>query len=750
MFFGHNIGCVGWFYVNASFNQTLLLNLLSYTINPNIKPVFRGYQNKTFVGNVIGYPYLEGWIIKNTTIFNKTYNNLTIFFNQYSGAITPNYLNASWSKPFVKKYINNPVSNIQLLVYNLTPNSITGLNSTLTYNTPTSFISGSFGLNFNLGVPYYVFYSGIYPNIPQNSINNFTLNWIPNLLNAGVQDFNYTLVGNSEKLISYGGSSISFLNWITEVKNSSFSGNLFIYINPKNAWFGYNASIQAKNTIQLTSNDMYLNIGNNSIYNTTNSNTINYGIFFNTHQYTANFKYNNIFYYSAYPALTYTLIPAYTTNYSITMNGLISNIVVPKFPYKPCPINNISGWYKDFNYRMLVNVTNWNYTLAGVKKITIQNVPYLIFTMPHYKEMGNNCQYIYFNAYDNITNITQGYIPFAINSCNSSTASFVLNYQTNESKTYSSFYIYIESRSNNTIYNNQTIFNNFEQLYNSPSIGNSIPIKDYIVHFDNGLSPYTSLNISGYLGGVPFLNLSGRLMNDLPYISNYFNWINGSTIDKTFLILPNLADCGPSCLESKIDSNGVYGDILYGNGGGGHANLQNLTTSSSHGLGPGVQAATSLKLSLTNTNATFRQPYTTNYTTNANNPTLWTKYMGCIIPKTSNQSVIILPTTPNSPINSLIGNNLYQKNTATILSTLGLNKQMNLGTFNIPITYLIIMVIFGIIMLFGIFANEHIIMIVGVIAFWILGIFNIQALYIAIIISIIVAVYEIFEVRSHG
>lgn len=204
------------------------------------------------------------------------------------------------------------------------------------------------------------------------------------------------------------------------------------------------------------------------------------------------------------------ILPAFTR--SFTNSTKLTN---PNATVNTTCANAPQGWYCDFLQRIPISV-NWQYNFTsyatyGTPNVpitqTFNNVGYLKLTIKAPIQFGPYCQYVYFNSYNNVTGsgTSGGAIPFTVLSCNpyNSTASFILLNRTNQSNTYNSFSLYYDSRFNDTpdfsnvLVRNQWNFNNSATYNGFLNISASdIP---YVVQLNQPLSFSSNIQV-GYSG----------------------------------------------------------------------------------------------------------------------------------------------------------------------------------------------------------------------------------------------------------
>jgi hypothetical protein len=349
--------------------------------------------------------------------------------------------------------------------------------------------------------------------------------------------------------------------------------------------------------------------------------------------------------------------------------------------------------------------------------------------------MGNNCQFVYFRAYNNQTDVDLGSIPYAINYCAGNKASFILHNRTNQNNIYNNFYMYIGSRNNISGYNNQIILTDFRQSYIAPQTSLNIPINSYTIHFSNGLNPSTKISMAWVSGR--FLNLSGR-SNGLPYtnIGGYF-FSNSSNFNKTFIILANKPYSSGGLLNDII-GNGVFGEWVFF-GGGDFWSTANASALHTQSGGTSVVSLSNITLWASNTNVTFTTLYASKYIIHTAE-----KYP-CAITNINNSFPIhILPVSNGSIVGGNNNQSIFGNHTAFILGLKGSSLFLGISTPNYIIYVLEILLIVAIGFSFAL-TNEYVqfILLLGLWAVGLMNLFVSQGISLTIIAILITLIYVV-------
>ena len=725
-----NTGTQSYFYLNTSYNNTL----------NGTSPIYltiQGYSAAhTFLGNVTAFPTPlgEGLLIKNQTITGQSYNSITIWFNQITP--DPTYLNG-----YIKNNTYYSNSNRARTIYNFgVPYLISYLiqpdiSTHSLYGSSSQDLAGYVQALFNLNGSYILLAAN---NSVSTQNTNFTLNYIP--YQYGTDSYTFYALNTLNQIINHG--TLGNANVITHNANA-----LRLYIDP---------SPQLLNQKILISHNLGINLTNvaSKYFNNTQINGGQFGLFFQPDGFALQLKlnYSNATGYGlTQPSVNpyYYLIPAYSNNYSVTSTIRIANPV-----RIPIVGDNQAGWYFDYDYRIPINITSWNFSintyayaplgntsyLGKEYAYQVPNSPYLYLKIMYYDAFGVACQNTYFDAWYNSTQTELGSIPFALINCTSSQATFILKNTTNQGYTYSSFYIYFGSRSGLSGYfGNTSVKNSWETTY----VGNVLNLDfniapAYFVSFNAPLNLGTNIdmfpiNLTGSASGIPYTHLSTTSANRFDASTPVTSFLIDHpilTIVSATLDAFNNASCIGSWYSSNATSVGYY-----------HTSCSNLP------------ASTVLNITNSRLQAVFQRLFTLSYSIGAIQ-----FYNGFPINNSVPNTTIILPPpkTPNTPINnSVIGNDSYAiLNAKAELSNMGLNANVVFYGLTFPLYYFGVFAIIAILAIASmvdtqIHEGAEIPAIVLLIALWLVGLFVWEELILAIIVTLIIGVYYV-EHRKSG
>lgn len=765
---------------NYPINNTywLAVNTLSNTIlsnSPLSTLTISGYdQNKSFIGNINAFPNPNGAgiLISRYTTNGKPYNSLTIFFGQ-------NRTNNTYLYNFTSKNIKtqDQLINIALAIYE-TSGISGGLNTKFSYLLSGNSLTGSLGFYFNLSAPYFL-----------ETINNKSLNYsikaVPYQYGT-FADFYQTNSYNSI-LTTYG----TLLNYNVQAVNNPFSKQL-VYLNPlainNRSW----------NYTLLTYDSGVFN--NGGAFNSVVAYPQQKGVFFQptlngsllsqSFQYLLTINYtapsNTTINFPLQPLNYYYLIPAYTSNYT-------ANVV--KIP-KPIPPNlivnctnntydSVSGWYYDFNNRQLINVSSWDYNLkttaynSVLTNINVSGANYLLLNMSYYNEMGAGCGGVYFRAYNNNTGQDFGSVTYSIVSCNYSTAKFLLSNRTSGGYTYNSVYLYLNSRTGLTGFANPTLLQNWKTTFygtgNNVFVSNSVA-NSIIFSVSNALNQNDYIAVNGVFGtgwgsqnGHFGINGSSGGATQAFCLSKgaYGVFCNASLVssnggDNTFLYtynypapLPKFIDntCTAILVSPSFIGSGIYATATQA-GGFDYINMQN------NAVGLCSQNYFSGTTSMVWDNLEFKLPIGQSLNTyklysSAYSVGQFQYYAfpsSCGYNTTGKNIPSRLPTTNSTPIspNSVVSLKVKLANPNATLTTLGLNQTITFYGMNMPY-YTLDLILLILMVAIIVISRDEILIVMGSVIIFMLGIFNVQALYLGLFIGLIFLVYKVSEmIKKRG
>lgn len=552
----YNISINNWNYTATYGSNTYYGSQAGFAlinVSNIINPVDIGILAYDKSGNLLGsvpYLYLNTYgsnsvfLIANRTINGSIYNNATIFYNRIDNPLF-NRIGIDVSKfikPLsyngIKVYVLNYNSKLQTPCFSLlaspscankyVPNFYNIKSSNITSN------SAYFNMNFTLNTTNI----GSFVVLANKSLNTrfFNQTW-------GLSNYQSTQIYTTNSVYKLKGLGLFGGIVSSPSISSSSASKIFNSLSNYEAYYGIATPITNQIlTEELTENSV-------SINNLTSS--VNRGINLNVNTY--NLKVDT----SA--NTTFYILPSFTSNF------IIQNVITNN---NPQDINDIgvqpNGWYYNFLYREQIKNIIWtsnfityadasNQNNAVIETIGINGVPFLMLNITHYAQMGANCQYVYFRDYDNITNTDFGSIPFYLNKCNTTNASFILQNKTTQSFTYNNFFMYWYSPLNNFgNFGNANIGSNW--LFTSGNNFNVIyPNAPFYIQLTNPLNLASNIVantaqiavVFGY-NGKDFLNAQGVATNGLLYDTSGFLWktlyaINDGHINPSLLYTKNLA-----------------------------------------------------------------------------------------------------------------------------------------------------------------------------------------------------------------
>lgn len=776
--YGHTVLNNSFALINITFPNTFTSSLSrSFLFLTEYINVTAYNSQGQYLGEVPVYPYpsANGILVANQTITGQPYNSITIWLGQV--VLNPNYNNTHIGV-FPSGYVE--LSPIHLFIYEQAAPElagISGLDTSISYSN-NALTAGTLRLFFNVSKNYHL------QVVSSNNYNkNLSLMVVPN--QYGNTWFNYTTNGIIEKLISYGAVGTS-----TQV--SAINTNTIDFYLLNNTAAGGTCSGLISNPLQQYKFiDPTLFVNNSCIGYVINNATKNYlggyVVAFQPHivdttypnghsyQYELAFNFSNLNY-----STNYYLMPAATVNY--TASNVIAipanQIIVPR-SLNSCAIDQGNGWYGDYNYRQQINVTSWNYTFksnifnysailknnqpASLGNVIINNVTnsgFLYLTLRHYAAMGNVCQYVSFDAYNNVTKQDLGLIPFSIYNCTqtSSIATFILRNTTTVGHNYNWLYVYYDSRLGISIsQNNQSILNAWRFKLNAPISSNVIAVHNYIINFTSSFSPQSFLEASP--GGVIPIKLNGtstgqqRILGYAPNGgSGWVSWLNGSNDKSALFLFTNKIQNNPYnsfflISPSVFGMSGCWGGntCIYNLG-----DLGNISEASILAGGTYTRPFYELTLNLSNSQSAIFTRFYTSYAVVNNTASVYP------CPISSNSSlgnpVTSIPSSSTGAAiaNSFIANigTINATTTNRTLSGLGLLQTQDFFGFTLQKYYLFMtLLVFTFLVLFV--AGDNLIPIsFGLLAAWILGIWNIQLIPFEVLISFIYVIYELIE-RLH-
>jgi len=738
-----------WFLYNTSSNTIL-------SQQPIQSLLIEGFNSSGyFEGNIVAFPYptTNGLLIYKQTVYGKPYNSVTIFFGQ--GITQSTYLGNFTKTHIVQETqtsgINNnlPIFPFPIVVYNTS--ALNGINTTISYQGNGS-SKGFSSTYFNLNAGYLLLSS-------TSNTFNMSLKFIPN--NYGSFYSNLNIYSNSLNIMQLPSLSIPFLGGGGDSSELTVKNNndTLIYMNPNPCQL--NIVNQCINTFQgyweLSHNIKYVvggPLNGGYAYNLTNTDPRKIGIFTQPYYNGKNYQFQLTINYTNILAdlnrASFYLIPTYSASYTSSNAVTIPH---PTYPNVTSDLDIGKQWQKDYNYRSVFYVNNWNfrfltYAYSNVTATTaylnksyvfkLPNSPYLLLTAPHYTGpaggMQTDCSQVFFEAYNDTSGLDSGPIPFAIVDCNplNNTVKFILSNQTAQGNVYNQFNMYYESRHGLRFFNNQGVLSAWETIFNGGAsyqtrFDSSGPV---IFNLSAPLNAHSwiatnNLNVTGWtanqdqlynhqpdhtvnsIQGTAFL-IDNRSNNNEFMIGRY---IFGKMVSVVQVVLANRTSAKLQ-LAAHVDKMGIF----------------NFTT---------------------NINAEEQHPYTTNVT------------QGPSYVYQNNQSTSGLPLPPipiasnKTPITPGIVSaiNLSDSNLNNTLSSLGLDVVLNLYGLNMPTYVLDFILLFFALVAIGLTAphiadtnltsSAPLILIVFVL--FIAGLWNFGFGIIALFIVLIYMGYEFIE-----
>ncbi len=660
--------------------------------------LIQAFQGSTYIGNLwympLSYANGKSYILIPKNLNNQTYTNLTINFNPAwltSQTLTATCTATNGSNCNLK---NPPVSQIKFIL----PSYITS--NGITYR------------NYSNLQGYWDFiYQG----------NNLNLSYYPDNYNH----FSITYNGISEKITDYGligSQSLTTPIYPSVIANTIFQMQNAIEIEISNynpQFLSYNAGIYENQS---------------KFYNASTSLSTYTSFNFNPNRFNASYTGVAI------------MLPLFTTQYKNT--SIYSNAK----PQNPYTNNSIStGVFYQYaipiHINSWINSTNFGYINSAGVQILKFNSGFAEITIPYYAQMNTqngNCTGLTLVANQSY----MGAIPFAIISCNPSTQTITLmakNITTN-GYLWNNGYVLFGSSSNTSIANsdNQNLLINNYTIYGN--LNNSVktfyPASQRYIKFAYPPNLYTMwggyFTQYGYYSGLGetlfFFVKNNReyLETQIPnYPPNY--WGNVSTANVSLIGFLNGNNNG---------YNNYYSKNLYGfaNPSQSQIVLNNETKTITDSIG----GFRSPFLNLSQNIAYVYAPMTTNYTLGAvqGNPFLIQNSGGlsplpsAILPKNfynqtfgskGNQTIAVNFTFNYSTISNL-NSNPKTNTIITIFNSIQMPKWFYI-IFGITIMIIIVAILYS--------EKSPIILPIGIILIWIIGIVQFTFYEVALIVSIL-------------
>ncbi len=681
--------------VNYTYLQYSQINSTAAAEYPYI--LFAGYQNGIFAGNITTYPFHDGIIINRTTSFNKTYNTIVIYYNQFNKQAETN--------DKISIYQNNLSYGSRLIAYglNLTSLSPKYISSNLTEQ--------QFDWN-NLQIPYFFVSAG--------SNANATLYYYPTLTFDISNKLAYYSYYNNIQRITLGDT-------FTSPSVSAPANSIYLYISSGAPYtFVANGIMLSQNATSISPTEQW------NAYNSTSQTGYTTGLFYSPYKYNLELR-------SPAPANTivnYYLVPAFA-NISITNN--VANVIVN--PIRP-KLNVSLQW----NYELPITNINWTYKFNttkldnGAQQFTYTNssVKYLLLTMPAYKQFGN-LAIPQVKAYTNVAGVNYT-MPISVLDYNNSDITFVIE-QNATAGAVKNFTLLL----NNTLGDSFTSSIQFELIYNgSGSIPNTTIYSYPIVQLNKipASSSYINFRFVGTTSG-------GGLGNTQFYIS--YPTVNKETIKATTYNYNGQVNNNE--LNSTASENMIFESVpilqTYEFIGIGQLYGVNDAVSFSQYTAT-LAGSINYNLSL-GVNLTLQKAYTTNYilgniqpisttstTTNTTRPIITTT----IAYNTTGVKHIL-----NSSMPFLTANGTLITNTS-VIATLTTNSTILHG-LSVPTSVSVITLVLVILGLFFVLKYDNpIVVIVYLLGVWLIDITDFTFVIFSFVITAIVLANELIVKRS--
>jgi hypothetical protein len=501
---------------------------------------------------------------------------------------------------------------------------------------------------------------------------------------------------------------------------------------------------------QFLSEGMYANAYNGIIFGLS-TNSIAHGIFclFGCSSLSFNITTAN--------SITFTVIPAFTRNYTVSE------------PYYNHYANSTYvcsgwGWYCDFQYRIPISNITWNanFTTHAMPKnvhgsglgnasiVNFTHVGYMMLTLPYYTYMGKDCQQVYMR--NNTANGTfdGGVLPYTLMSCDPSGAVFLVwNKTLGGIVNPKAFYVYINSTSEANGFSNVSIKNRW-------FIGSG-----------------SRFNVS-YANAPFFVNFTvpvnfNSSIQFVPYESGYGGW-DGSYIGYNAVTGREYYGTGNRFNPYSYGVTELYSDTLWVIGSPQHyvvSGAQSVFSDSETGI-----AGTFLfplppipyySMTFSNLTASVYDPTTisgahgfpVNMMFNLTTPlvaTVYHEFSQCSYFSSKSACTIGQAEQYVSQVKSCMTCNKTLNLTHT--TTIGYTNStimLNVGGVAVNSLLAAIIVLISLFVLgFSIHANEGFGVIAGIVMLWVIGIWQIPLLVMAVIVTAIILVYEFSGVRKHG
>lgn len=681
-------------------------------------------------------------LIPNVTSSGQVWSFATIFYNPISTQLLNNSPLAPKTVSLCSTFLSTKVVNGEILLF-----------CALSYNaiklTTIGFLNGSFTPSYSNSsfATFHTNYTGSsgFVVLANRSLvsTGFNISWYPDANPYSIRAYDISNTYTGYKLTSI--NNIPFLS-SSVVSNAP--------LNSQNANFIFNSLVPYDNkgfegyfntqSNQIISEGMIVDEGATSVgrpIGTLYNSTISNGIAFDGTNKGLQFSLS----VRNYSPTSFIVMPAFSRNYTLT-SVAVNPTPIAQDNSGCGSIFNLAGWYCNFLYRIPISV-NWSYNfttyayphnLSIAHKIVFRNgsVPYLLLNVTNYLQFGSNCQYVYFRAYNSLTDTDYGAIPFTVLNCTptSGKATFILANTTNESYTYSSFFMYYGSALNNTPdFSNSIVASNWKFEVNSNSfnvITSGIGVLPYIEQLSAPLNLYSHINTS-------YGNFAQALLAYNGHIASY-DTINVVNNTKTLYPETKFIFFGGASYGNTIGANVAFfsgSSTFFIN----HTNLTKYANNSASVFFGEHTSPVNVYTALANgITANAEYPYTTQYTIGVIQERSLTNLSSGNRPNTPAGA----PNIPNS------SDTLNYTHTTTInfnsLSTLVyVYPALGVPKYDLIVLALICLILGAI--TFEATKSGHISFIFILIAIWILGIWQIPLLILGMILTVVFILFEFID-----
>jgi hypothetical protein len=645
-----------------------------------------------FYTGLVDYVLIEGFNSTNALIGNIdgfVYNNSYIIKNVttkglpwYKATVFYNYVGVPLNNYFDNDYFSNLTtpSNNRIGFYIYGTNGIlANFNGSKTVN----YTNGYYSFAYNLKYPYFI--------TTTNALyTNYSIGYIPQICPSYHLYTVKSVYPNAVNLTVFG---------LTTASVKTATSNYTLY-----SGLGSGNYLMLGNGYGIYSNAM--------IFNAMQTWSVIPDVFCQRSQYIDYFYYGNVLAYNGlFPQIFYSIIPAYTTN-AVFSNVINYNVI----PNNPTNVN--------YTYAITVNDIQWTYSLTTIANFTQLDTPYtynfysdtvrdLILTFPYEYQMGDSCTNL--NLYSG-----KSPIPFYLYNCSNSDVTLLVSNLALNGDNFNSLVVKYGTTVNIGGYSNSTVRDNWliGQGSNYVVTSNAVP---YIITLNAPLNIGSNIILSSVAGAgnTGIFNKQGLIGVGSP-LGTLYNGIAQN--DQTFLVTdPSLAGIT------------TY-DLAMADGSGGFQVLSNATLEGS----PHVTFYHAIYLDLINGERAVTAKLATNCPSSV-----------CTVsaPQIISQNATKLPQSNSTPnVTQLVTNTTFSNNAYnSMLVNLKLTGNIKVSGISVPSSdvFLTLLIVSMILIIGGAMANSTAPLIFGFIMLWLVGIFTVSLLVLAIFVTVIYLVFYV-------